>query len=297
MSQEPLKLFKFNDEITQFFAYANIGNLIIGKLEPTTIPLNEILLFTKPQINGFQNPLYGILSPNLLVKLFILHSSYTRMQVQNLKYLSASIQMRQYLRQLMINVINNDTAGIIQISNNDQNVLQQVISANAQLIEMIDHPEINAPNAGVIIKGGAIVGELFNPNHFVRQQFYKLIAAGVLTDVTDQTIPLVREIYFNVPLMEGNLIFGQLFIFYSTLNPSDKENRLTTMISTINLAKTNPQQLNKIIAVAEKVNNALMSSNKERIRKMVADLDKIVIITYQEYYINLAEAYVSKQMS
>lgn len=53
---------------------------------------------------------------NFLVKLFNFHSFYTNTKVPN----------SEYLRQTMINVINNDAARIIQINNNDQNAVDQV---------------------------------------------------------------------------------------------------------------------------------------------------------------------------
>lgn len=179
----------FNQEIVDFFTHANIGPLINGQfvektdktgntknipdinsLQVTQQKLNDVLNFTKPE-----DPDYRIYVPGSLTPLFVLHAHYTDMQHANDKTrLSASQEMRQYLRQTMIKVIEKDANEILM---DNADLTQQINETQELLIQCIDNPMNIVPELGKIHIGEEII-EIFNPNWFLYAHFSKLISAA-----------------------------------------------------------------------------------------------------------------------
>lgn len=211
---------RFVQEIVNFFANADVGAVVEGNFVEKTdkagnrkmIPdskslsatpnsrLNSVLYFTQPQINGQQNPLYGIISPGTLTPLFALHAYYSRMQnEEDATRLSASPAMRQGLRNVMQATIQNDVRTITEKYTNNPAVSQQIQQIGQQLLAAIDNP-----NAVVNNKIGN--DEIFNPNNFLYAHFSKLISNGKAQDdesLNDQQLAQIRQtipaVYANVP--------------------------------------------------------------------------------------------------
>lgn len=113
----------FNDELTRFFAKAQLGPIIkgqfitnngrrvvdTGSLEATNIPLNRVLFFTQPFIFDQRNPLYGVITPAVISSLFGLHVAYSQLQsAGRIPRVRASDQMREHLPNLLRVVANPD---------------------------------------------------------------------------------------------------------------------------------------------------------------------------------------------
>jgi hypothetical protein len=173
----------FNKEIIDFFTYADIGPLVTGSfdeneepnistLKSTDTRLNDILKFTKSVIDDQINGKYGIIIPGSLAPLFSLHAHYAGMKhIDDNTRLSASPDMRKYLRQTMIKVIENDCDAIsLRYS---QYTRQEIDEIRQKLIDCIDNPD------DLSIKDGKYM-EIFNPNWFLYAHFSKLISAGRL---------------------------------------------------------------------------------------------------------------------
>lgn len=168
----------FNQEIVSFFTDAEVGPLVEGSfimqgtghdgdttfksvpdvnsLRITNRQLNQALSFTQPT-----HPSYRVISPGSLIPLFALHAYYEDMKhVDDKTRLSASSDMRRYLRRTMIEVIEKD---IDRLPENERGDLKQ------RLIDCIDDPTLNVNTNGMTI---------FNPNCFLYAHFSKIISAG-----------------------------------------------------------------------------------------------------------------------
>jgi len=223
----------FNQEITNFFANATIGSLVNGEfkliegyndkslpdndtLQPTQVPLNYALFFVQPQVQMKFNPLYRIINSGVLTSLFALHAYYSQMTYpQDRTRLSASQEMRQMLRQSMINIINKDAQRLIQLYIDNYSVIDQVINAVQVLISNIDNPNNINPNDG-IINLPVSREEMFNPNYFLYAHFSKLISDNKVRDLTEEELnsirPLIRQVYANVIPPLRNIPFDNIFI-------------------------------------------------------------------------------------
>jgi hypothetical protein len=187
---------RFVQEIVNFFAQADVGPIVRGnfvektdkagnrKMVPDSkslnmVPntrLNSVLYFTQLQINGQQNPLYGIISPGTLTPLFALHAYHSQMQnAQDATRLSASQDMRRYLRRVMEVTIQNDVSTISDKYRNDPAVQQQVQQIGQQLLAAIDNP-------AAVVNSKIGDDEIFNPNNFLYAHFSKLISNGKAQD-------------------------------------------------------------------------------------------------------------------
>src|SRR5437588_8101588 len=139
----------FSLELTNFFANANIGNVIVGSLlrEPTphgrnvadtdtlkrtNIPLNKSLSFTQEN-----DPLYRIVDTYTLIALFNIHAHYTQMRHPGGFRLSASKEMRQYLRQTIIDTIDRDVNNVLKYYKDDPFVVKSVKDTQKRLINNI----------------------------------------------------------------------------------------------------------------------------------------------------------------
>ena len=149
----------FNNEITNFFAHANVGPLIVeqdGVLQPTAELLNAVLFFTQPTLNGQRNPLYGVATISMLTKLLGLHAFYSGLSdPDDLRYIQASRAMRELLPRTIAATIQKDL-------------------------------ERNAP-------------ETFNPDRFGFVKLTKLISAGQLQKLTmedlERLTPAITKSY------------------------------------------------------------------------------------------------------
>lgn len=167
-----LRPYVFNQEIISFFAVSNIGTIISNGFHPSLYPLNDALIFTCPGTEMEANIVYRKVSQRHMIKLFCIHSHYTNMRHQNGLYLSASLQMRQFLRQTMINTIQSTASKLI----NDHPHLTELINSRVpQLIANIDDIDNNNPEVGKIFIGDS-VKQIFNPNHFPHYHFSSLIS-------------------------------------------------------------------------------------------------------------------------
>lgn len=241
----------FDDEIANFFANVNIGSVVHGQfimqidddgdqisvpddttLQPTNIPLNNILYFTMPQINGRPNPLYCIVTQTTLIDLFSLYVHYTNMRSTD--RLSASNEMRRYLRQTMIKTIKlSAQLAILDIINDSQKKykmtnhpfvlptpnqinnpqpsfqlrlptqfrLQSSTPSNVNNVQAIDQILsyvpilIQAIDNPIILANTSINingSELFNPNYFYHNFLYLIFAAKV-KDLTKQELNSLQE--------------------------------------------------------------------------------------------------------
>lgn len=185
----------FNQELVTFFATAELGPIVNGQFmmktnakkktsvrvpNPATLQvvpntrLNSKLYFTQPQINGQQNPLYGVISPGTVTPLIALHSYYVQPEMQKPdkpSRLSASAAMRSGLRNTMAATIQADAAKFKK----DYPQYSAQIDATAQLlIGHIDNP--NAPAVNAVIPGTN--KEMFDPNNLRYADFSKLISAA-----------------------------------------------------------------------------------------------------------------------
>lgn len=197
----------FNQEIANFFAKANIGPLVTGSfvererygitrmipdvesLEVSEQKLNDVLDFTKPEINGETNPSYRIFASGSLTPLFALHAYYGKMQhADTATRLSASQEMRQYLRQTMIDTIEEDADRILQFHTGDQLIIRQVNVAKPILINNIDNPDNVVPKLGQILSedGETLIGSIFDPNYFLYAHFSRLIMAGKVSSLNSE---------------------------------------------------------------------------------------------------------------
>jgi len=191
---------RFVQEIVNFFAQADVGPIVQGnfvektdkagnrKMVPDSkslnmVPntrLNSVLYFTQPQINGQQNPLYGIISPGTLTPLFALHAYHSQMQnAQDATRLSASQAMRQGLRTVMQTTIQNDVRTIAKKYQNNPAMVQRVQQVGQQLLAAIDNPT-------AVVNSKIGDDEIFNPNNFLYAHFSKLIRNG--KDQGDQAL-------------------------------------------------------------------------------------------------------------
>ena len=192
---------RFSQEIVNFFYNAVVGQIVrgnfaikekTGKMVPVVdaslqlLPgtdLRTLLWFIQPQINGRENPLYGIISPGTLTPLFALHAAYSGMQDrQDPRRLIASDTMRQYLGTIMERTIRNDSQKLRDKLAGNPGLAQQVSAVEPQLIAAIN--DRNAPvgnhtfATGEFKDGKAVTVELFNPNSFLYAHFSKLISNG-----------------------------------------------------------------------------------------------------------------------
>jgi hypothetical protein len=184
----------FNQEIIDFFTHANIGPLIEGDFQDNGKPIVDSLQTSQRRLNDGLNfikpdhPNYGITIPGSLTPLFALHARHAKMQ--QFPYgarLSASNEMRKYLRQTMIKVIHNDCDDVF-FSTDDEDVNK----TRKKMIECIDNPDdLSLKHKMYYINGGE--REIFNPNWFLYAHFSKLITAGKA-----EMNPMMRE--------ENNLI-------------------------------------------------------------------------------------------
>jgi hypothetical protein len=164
----------FDDEICQFFSVCDMGSAISGQfvinqrgssvpvlatLEPSDIPLSDCLYFTN---SDNDNLLYGINKQGTLTPLFSLHAYYANMQIPNDNtHLSASADMRKYLKQTLIKAIKYSAQKIITLNINNVKIIDQILDMVELLIQSIDQPSL-AP--GQIMIAGR---EMFNPNFFL----------------------------------------------------------------------------------------------------------------------------------
>jgi hypothetical protein len=236
----PKTLALFTDEMANFFSIANIGLAINGRFDlrngkeildntslvPSQIPLNDCLFFTKPQ----NNPLYGILSAASMTPLFVLHAYYSNMQYpQDATRLSASNEMRMYLRETLIETIKyraqqtiqniiTQTQPTYQIMNlqtgqpqnvNNINAIDYVLNIIPTLIQSIDNPSI--------VNRRITVGEneLFNPNYFVSADFPTVIIVARVKILTREDLRLLQEqtyqVYKDIIPFNYDVDFGVLF--------------------------------------------------------------------------------------
>jgi hypothetical protein len=177
---------QFTPEIVQFFANANLGPVVNaqpmeeeGKIVPNektvqVIPnsrLNSQLFFTQPQINGQQNILAGIIPHGVLTPLFALHIHYEGGQdPNNARYISATRDMRQRLRQTLATTIQRD---VEKFSLMYPGAVGQVQQTGQQLLQAIDNPQL-------MIDAKIGQDHMFNPNSFPFAHFSKIISAGKL---------------------------------------------------------------------------------------------------------------------
>lgn len=204
---------QFKAEIVNFFAGANIGNVVNGNfvekqdksknkkavpdaksLVVTNTRLNNVLYFTQPRLsNGQDNLLYSIISPGTLTPLFALHAYYSGMQQQDATRLSASQQMREALNGVMQQTINNDVANLMKVYNDMGNpqMAQQVQATGQQLIQAIGNPslQVNSVFNVVAPDGTQEKEEIFNPNYFLYAHFSKLISNGKVPFVASSQYP------------------------------------------------------------------------------------------------------------
>ena len=196
-------------ELADFFAIASVGPLVEGQFvtrisEPggktrmvpvneslvaTNQPLNIILYFTQRQINGQVNPLYRVIDRGHLTPLFALHSFYTGMATEiSRTRLSASLQMRQMLSNLMYKVIISDLDDILtKYPYLSDEVRDEINAVQAQMIANITQPQVtnedHSDDGKVYDESGQVIGEIFNPNSFIYANFSKLIAAGIEANI------------------------------------------------------------------------------------------------------------------
>ena len=98
----------FDNELTTFFAKVNLGPVVEGSFSPsksgredsssltvTDRPLASALFFNQKSILGRPNPLYGVVTPAMLMKLFSLYAREAKL-IPN-KFFVAPPQMRELL--------------------------------------------------------------------------------------------------------------------------------------------------------------------------------------------------------
>lgn len=219
----------FVQEIVDFFGRADIGPIVQGnfvektdksgnrKIAPDVkslkaVPysrLNDVLYFTKPQINGKPNPLYGIISPGTLTPLFALHAYNSGMQnALDATRLSASQEMRLHLRNVMKTTIDNDVRAISEKYQNDPAMIQQIQQVARQLSTAIDDPTL-------VIDSKIGDDEIFNPNNFLYAHFSKLISSSKVQTLKEQDLAQIRQaipaVYGDIagPEYENTLLLAQ----------------------------------------------------------------------------------------
>ncbi len=182
----------FNQEIVDFFTHANIGSLVDGtfkedsnkpdvnSLQSTQQRLNDSLIFTKSEIDGQPNLHYRIVNAGSLTPLFALHTHYSQMQHADDKTrLSASQDMRKYLRQTMIKVIENDCSLISEgVHPENDDIRQEVNETKQKMIDCIDNPDDLSLKGKVYRIDNNQTLEIFNPNWFLYAHFSKIISAA-----------------------------------------------------------------------------------------------------------------------
>lgn len=191
----------FNHEIVNFFTHANIGPLVTGIFKDKELPdiyslrstqerLNDSLIFIKPEINNQSNLHYHITNESSLTHLFILHTYYTKMQyTHDTTRLSASKEMRQYLRQTMIKVINNDCIyALTGVRPKNDEMIQEIDETRQTMIDCIDNPDDLSLKGKKYYISNTEYLEIFNPNWFLYADFPKLIAYARL-----EMDPVLRE--------------------------------------------------------------------------------------------------------
>lgn len=184
----------FNQEITDFFTHANISLLINenGHEEPRIKSVPDVLTFTQPE-----DPSYRRVAPGSLTPLFALHAHYTEMgHTDNETRLSASLDMRKYLRQTMIEVIEKDVTRVLEgVHPDNLEIIQEVNETKQKLIACIDNPNDLSLKGKKYYIGNDTYLEIFNPNWFLYAHFSKLISAAkeIKSEVNQQ-----KDFIYNV---------------------------------------------------------------------------------------------------
>jgi hypothetical protein len=199
----------FSREIVDFFTFANIGPLIQGqyvqkemkgydydndekRIMTKSIPDVETLAPTEDRLNDILDFIdTSILNPGSLTSLFALHAYYDKLQHSDDKTrLSASKDMRKYLRQIMIEIINRDADKLLNECPEEEN--ERIEKARQFMVDCIDQPENINPDLG---KFQTEYGptEIFNPNWFLYAHFSKLISAGKLETLDTKDHDLIVE--------------------------------------------------------------------------------------------------------
>ena len=181
----------FNQKIVDFLTNAHIGPLIdahflenqkpdINTLQSTQQRLNDMLNFTKCEIDGRSNVNYRIINPGSLTSLFVLHAYYADMQhVNDGTRLSASKEMRQYLRQTMIKIIDKDCDFILSpVHPDNDSIIQEVNETKQKMIDCIDNPNDLSLKGNKYYIGYGNYLEVLNPNWFLYAHFSKIISAA-----------------------------------------------------------------------------------------------------------------------
>lgn len=204
---------QFNQEITSFFSQAELGPIVTSDVDILTLSgsdsrrgkinvsqvnelpntrLNDLLYFTMPQINGQDNPLYGVLSSAIFTPLFAIHAFYARMPVAGeASRLSASTAMRRYLRGSMVSTINRD---VNRLTETYPGRAEEIRVLGERMVRCIDDPNLVVTT----------MLEIFNPNYFPYAHFAKLISASKVTQSalsgqsTDQWLDSIRARIPNV---------------------------------------------------------------------------------------------------
>ena len=206
----------FRQDIVNFFVNATLGPQVAasptvdpdsGKIVPderTLRPLpntrlNDALYFTRQNIGQVANPLYRIVSHGILTPLFALHVHYAGGQnPDQAKYISATQQMRQQLRDVMVLTIQKD---VQKFSEKYPQNAQQIAQLGQNMVNAIGNP--SASNNGQVGPDD----NMFNPNAFPFAHFSKIISAGkepkeVQTDLKlrlIQSAPQIIQAYQQLP--------------------------------------------------------------------------------------------------
>lgn len=210
----------FNDEIVNFFARATLGPVVDGeftgipdksgnwKITPNTSTLravensrlNSVLYFTQAQINGQQNPLYRIIIPGILAPLFALHAYNSRMQLPNeARFLSASNEMRQMLRNTIMETIQNDAA---TLASKYPQLTQRIAEVRQNMLASIENPNVLYNN---VVTG---TDSIFNPNRFLYAHFSKIMSRGkvVIPQGQPQLPDILANVRSQIPNIYGNIL-------------------------------------------------------------------------------------------
>ena len=213
----------FDDEICQFFSVCDLGPAINGQFITNTqgkqipdlttlesnhdIPLNDCLYFTIPD----NNPLYGIINSGSLIPLFALHAYYANMGVLgDVTRLSASADMRKYLKQTLIKAIKKSAQDIIRSNINNVQIIDLVLNMIPILIQSIDDASL--------AQGQIMIGnhEMFNPNFFLYAHFSILISASKIKPLSKEELDLLKaptkQVYQNLIPFNYTTHFGGAFI-------------------------------------------------------------------------------------
>ena len=169
----------FNDEIVEFFTYADIGPLVLSNSQVTQEKLNDSLIFINPE-----SPYYRLIGTGSLVPLFALHAHYSEMRHSEDKTkLSASQDMRKYLRQTMIKAVNKDFDRVLEnVMSGNIEVVDEINESRQKMIDCIDDPTLsNDVNYYGYIP--------FNPNKFSYAHFSRLVMAAK----SENEIPLLKQ--------------------------------------------------------------------------------------------------------